>query len=129
MTVINFAHPLTAEHLRQLAELASDTVDRVIDVRTQFDNERSFVEQVRELVASVGLSSSEWQTSRLVVNLPALASIAALLLADLHGRMGHFPAIVRMKPDPRSPVPTFVVAEVLDLQTVRDKSRETRRNE
>jgi hypothetical protein len=45
--------------------------------------------------------------------------IAATLLAELHGRMGYFPTILRLKPIPNSTPPQFQVAEVINLQAVR----------
>jgi hypothetical protein len=46
------------------------------------------VEQARALVESVGLSAEEWQTPPLLINLPSLNVIAALVLAEAHGRCG-----------------------------------------
>ena len=62
-----------------------------------FDTQRPFEEQVKELIQGLGLTAAEFQPP-LLVNLPSLASIAALVLAELHGRLGHFPAILRLRP-------------------------------
>jgi hypothetical protein len=48
------------------------------------------------------------------------------LLAELHGRMGHFPAVLRLRPVPDSNPPQFEVAEVINLQEVRDETRKRR---
>jgi hypothetical protein len=61
-----------------------------------------------------------------LVNLPALAPAAAALLAELHGRMGYFPAIVRIRPVAGSTPPAYEVAEIINLQAVRDAARERR---
>ncbi|MCL4266143.1 MAG: hypothetical protein KJ069_23235 [Anaerolineae bacterium] len=45
------------------------------------------------------------------------------MLAELHGRMGYFPAIIRLKPIPDSLPPQFEFAEIINLQAIRDRSR------
>jgi len=57
------------------------------------------------------------------VNLPSLTPIAGLLLAELHGRAGYFPAVVRLRPASGSTPPQYEVAELLNLQAVRDGAR------
>ena len=98
----------------------------MIEVKTQFDHEQPFAGQVRELVEGIGLTAEEWQTTPLLINPPALNIIAVTLLAHLHGRMGYFPAVLRLKPVPGSTPPRFEVAEVVNLQAVRDAAREER---
>ncbi len=126
MILLNFTHPLTADHLAQVAELTGQAVDRVIDAETQFDVAVSFVIQVGDLVNSIGLSPVEWQTAPMVVNPPALNAIAVTLLAELHGRMGYFPPVVRLRPLAGSVPPRFEVAEIIDLQAVRAAARRHR---
>jgi hypothetical protein len=84
------------------------------------------VDQVRELVDRIGLSSTEWQTLPLIVNLPGYAPVAAALLAELHGRIGHFPAILWLRPVPDSTPTRYEVAEIINLQAVRDAARARR---
>jgi hypothetical protein len=124
--VVNFGHPLTDPQLARLGELVGHPVERVIPVGTQFDNAHPFAEQVGGLVASAGLTAEQWQTLPLVVNLPSFAPIAAVLLADLHGRCGFFPTVVRLRPVPGSNPSQFEVAELLNLQSLRDAARITR---
>ena len=62
----------------------------------------------------------------LIVNLPSLNFIAGLLLAELHGRMGYFPPILRLRPVSDSLPPRYEVAEILNLQAVRDAARAAR---
>ena len=126
MLVINFSHPLTDAQLARIGELAGQNVERVIPVPTQLDHSRAFAEQVRELLEAVGLSATEWQTTPLLVNLPSFAMIAAVLLAELHGRTGYFPTVVRLRPIAGSTPPQFEVAELVNLQLIRDEAR-TRR--
>ena len=126
MLLLNFAHPLTSEQLQQLQELLQRPVERVIEVPVQFDHNRSFAEQVRELVDKIGLSAREWQTKPILINPPALNFIAVTLLAELHGRMGHFPTIIRLRPVSVEGTTTYEVAEIIDLQATRDAARKRR---
>jgi hypothetical protein len=126
MFVLNLAHPLAEEHLEAIERLTGRAIERLIDTPAQFDNGRPFTEQARAFVDSIGLSPAEWQTAPLLVNLPSLNTIAALVLAELHGRMGYFPAIVRMRPVADSTPPQFEVAEILNLQVLRDAARARR---
>jgi len=126
LTLLNFSHPLTAAQVAQVTALTGERVERVIDVPTQFDLALPFGEQVGALVDSIGLSSVQWQTLPLVVNPPSLNWIAVTLLAHLHGRMGHFPTMLRLRPVVGSVPPRFEVAEMVHLQAVRDEARMTR---
>lgn len=45
-----------------------------------------------------------------------------MVLAELHGLTGHFPTIMRLKPSGA----TYEVAEIINLQKIRDKRRELR---
>jgi hypothetical protein len=47
-------------------------------------------------------------------------------MAELHGRMGYFPAVIRLKPIPDSLPPQFEFAEIINLQAVRDQARAQR---
>jgi hypothetical protein len=126
MLIINFGHPLTKPQQDRIAELVGRPIDRVIPVTTQFDNSRPFAEQVSQLLGSTGLTSEQWQTTPMIVNLPSLAPIAAVLLAELHGRTGFFPTIVRLRPMPGTTPSQFEVDEVVNLQPIRDAARGTR---
>lgn len=126
MIVINFGHPITTAQLDAIADLAGQPVERVVAAPTQFDPQEPFAEQARALMDSVGLLPEEWQTLPLLINLPTLHVIAALVLAELHGRMGYFPAILRLRSVEGSVPPRFEVAEILNLQAVRDAARRLR---
>lgn len=127
MLLLNFSHPLTADHLAQIQALAGAQVERVIEAAVQFDTAQPFVPQVQALLAQIPLTAEEWQTMPLLIVPPALNFITAVLLAELHGRMGYFPPIVRLRPVPNALPPRFEVAEIINLQAVREAAR-TRRN-
>jgi hypothetical protein len=98
MVVINFAYSLTDAQLVAVEPLTGQSVKHVVDVKTQLDYAQPFVKQVRALVKSAGLSPEQWQTAPLLVGLPSLNVIAALNLAELHGLMGYFPSVLRLRP-------------------------------
>lgn len=126
MLLLNFGHPLTDAHLARIRELVGRDVERIIAVPTHLDHERPFDEQVRELLTTVPLTPEQWQTTPLIINPPSLAPITAVLLAEIHGRGGFFPTILRLRPIGGSIPPQFEVAELLNLQAIRGSAR-TRR--
>lgn len=126
MKLLNFSHPLIAAHLAVVEQQTGQAIDRVLDLKSQFDPDRSFVEQAQALVDGIGLSPQEWQTSPLLINPPSLSVIACVVLAELHGRMGYFPPVLRLRPVQGIVPSQFEVAEIVNLQTVRNVAR-TRR--
>lgn len=126
MLILNFSHPLTDSQLAQIAALVDDSIIQTREIPTQLDPAQPFTEQVITLAESVGLSPAEWQTLPLLVNPPGYAPLAVTLLAELHGRMGYFPAVLRLRPVTGSTPPRFEVAEIINLQTVRDVARARR---
>ena len=126
MILINMGHPLTAENLAALETLLGRRMERVIEVEACVDLEQALAPQVRALAEAVGLSHLEWQTEPILLAPPALNVVAAAMMAELHGRMGYFCPIVRLKREPGVLPPHFVVAEVLDLQALRDEARTAR---
>lgn len=123
MILINFSHPLTPTQLSTIETLTQEKSAQFIDVKTHFNETQTYTEQARALVEAVGLSSEQWQQERLLINPPSLSAIAALVLAELHGRMGYFPSIIRLRPVSGSMPPQFEVAEILNLHSVREKAR------
>ncbi len=121
--LINFSHPLSDEHLAALRAMIQQPVIRLIDAPAQLDVTRPFAEQVRGLVDGVGLTALEWQTAAILVNPPSLNAIAVTLLAELHGRMGYFPPVVRLRRVADALPPRFEVAEIINLQAVREAAR------
>jgi hypothetical protein len=126
MLLLNFSHPLTPDQVKGIEAITGQTVERTIEAQAQFDHARPFPDQVRELVEGLGLTPAQWQQEALLINSPALNAIAVTLLAELHGRMGYFPPVVRLRPVAGSTPPRFEVAEVINLQQVRDVARRRR---
>ena len=123
MILLNYAHPLTSAQLALEEAQTGQPIERVNELRCQIDPQPPLLPQVTALVEAAGLSPEEWQTAPLLINPPSLNYIAVVLLAELHGRCGYFPAMLRLRPVPDSAPPQFEVAEVLNLQRVRDAAR------
>jgi hypothetical protein len=126
MILLNFSHPLTPGHLQQVEGLTGQRVKRVVEVHSQIDPQQPLVPQVTALADKAGLSPADWQTLPLLINPPSLHWVAVTLLAELHGRCGYFPAHLRLRPVQGSMAPQYEVAEILDLQAVRDGARRRR---
>jgi hypothetical protein len=126
MNLLNLSHPLTARQLEQIQALAGQPVSATIEARVQFDLSEPFAAQAVRLLDDLGIAPQRWQAEPWLVLLPSLNYIAAVVLAELHGRMGHFPAIVRLRPVPDAVVTEFEVAEIINLEQVRQAAR-TRR--
>lgn len=124
--VLNFSHPISAPQLAALSEQLDGAGVTVRDVRVQFDLEKSFVAQVTAMVDDLGITSQAWQSDPMLIVLPSLNYISAVLLAEIHGRMGRFPSIVRMKPKVGAIVTEFEIAEVINLDQVRQAARNRR---
>lgn len=126
MLLLNFSHPLTPQQQAQIETMLSRPIERVIAVPTQFDNQQPYLPQLTKLLEQIPISAAEWQTTPLLIIPPALNFITAILLAELHGRMGYFPPMVRLRPIANSLPPQFEVAEILNLQQIRETARQQR---
>lgn len=129
MILLNFTHPIPDGQLRRIEALAGQPIDRVVEVPTHLDPARPFAGQAAALADAAGLTPREWQGEGIVVAPPALNFAAAALLAELHGRAGYFVPIVRTRPVAGSLPPRFEVAEIVDLQAVRDQARARRHSQ
>ncbi len=125
MLIINFSHPLTPEQLAHVESLAGQPITQVITLPVHFDNDQPFIPQLHLLAANIPLDPEALQTEPILVNPPSLNFITALLLAELHGRMGYFPPVLRLRPAGSLP-PRYEVVEILNLQSVRDAARSAR---
>jgi len=126
MLILNYSHPLTASQLAQLEALTGEKVDEVRTIPVQLDPEQPFTGQIVELVEAAGLSPEEWQTIPLLLVLPGLNFAAVALLAEVHGRAGYFPSVVRLRPVADAVPLRYEIAEILNLQAIRDAARKRR---
>ncbi|MGQ9611251.1 CRISPR-associated protein Csx15 [Chloroflexus sp.] len=126
MIILNYAHPITVAQQEQIVALTGQHIDRLLDIPSQIDQQQPLLPQIVAMADAAGLSPQQWQSEAILVNLPALNFSAAALLAELHGRMGYFPPVLRIRPIVGSLPPRYEVAEILNLQVLRDEAR-TRR--
>lgn len=126
MILINFSHPITPDQLAQIAALTGREPARILAALPQFDEQEPFTPQLATLLDQVDLTPAQWQTEPILLVPPALSFITAALLAELHGRMGYFPPIVRIRPVAGVLPRRFEVAEIIDLQALRERARLTR---
>lgn len=125
MNILNLSHPLTEGQVAQIAALTGEPVGAVVVAPTHFDADAPFAPQVAALLGGLGIAPDRWQTEAWLVVLPSLNYIAAAILAELHGRMGHFPAILRLRPI-NGVVTTYEVAEIINLEAMRQAARARR---
>lgn len=130
MIILNFSHPLTEAQVLSISKLVDQPINNedIFDIPTQFDIALPFLEQVKHLLDAIPLTPAEMQKLPFLVNLPSLNTIAGLLLACLHGIMGYFPTIIRLRPVPGSTPTVFEVAEIINLQGMREFARARRDN-
>lgn len=125
MLILNFSHPLSEKQREQIEALANAPVEEVRTIPVRINQAESMEPQIIAIVNATGLSLQEWKTRPLLINPPGYAPAAFVLLAELHGRIGHFPSLVRLRPKP-GPMTSYEVAEILNLQAIRETAR-TRR--
>ena len=126
MYLLNFSHPLTPDQIAQIESMINRVITNLVETPVDFDSELPFENQLSNLLDKLPLTKSQLQTEPILINPPALNHITAVLIANLHGRMGYFPPIIRLYLVPDSLPPSYEVAEIINLQTVRDQARKSR---
>ncbi len=134
MLLLNYSHPLTTEQLARVDDLLADQTSRVSETRevlirdilAQSDAEAPFSPQATALADAAGLTPREWQSEQILINSPSYNFLAVALIAELHGRMGYFPSVLRLKPVTEAIPPRCEIAEILNLQAIRDAARRRR---
>lgn len=120
MILVNFSHPVTEKQLDQIEEMIGIRPE-LKTVPVQIDPSLPLKDEIDRIVSSAGLTSEEWQTIPIIVNLPGLSVLSGGIIAELHGRMGHFPDILRLKPTEN--IQGYEVAEIVSLQRIRNQAR------
>src|SRR5436309_3317158 len=98
MLILNFGHPLTDQQRKQIEVLSNSTIEEIRTIPVHIDQSEPLEPQIIAIVDAVGLSSEEWQTRQLLINPPGFVPAVCVLLAELHGRTGHFPALLFSHP-------------------------------
>src|SRR5690554_215622 len=126
MKIVNFSHPLTKKQMQQVAAITGQEVEEIIEVSSQIDPNDSLSPQIEKMLDLTNFSIGDWQTLPILINLPALNVSAAVMLAHLHGRMGYFPAVLRLRPVADAALSRYEVAEIMNLQSIRETARKMR---
>jgi hypothetical protein len=126
MLLLNLSHPLTTSQLEQVEALSGKRITEVKNIAVHFDAAKPYTGQSVSLVDSIGITPQQWQNEPILLNPPSFNFIAMTVLAELHGRMGYFPPCLRLRPVRDSLPPQFEVAEILNLNEIREHAR-TRR--
>ncbi|HOB28119.1 MAG TPA: CRISPR-associated protein Csx15 [Bacillota bacterium] len=123
MQILNFAHPLTEAQLAGIEDLAGVKITGVTEIPSQIDPDKAIEPQIEAMLDYTGLTPQDWQTKPLLINLPSLNYSTAALLAQLHGRTGYFPPVLRLRPVTEEIAPRFEAVEILNLQAMRERAR------
>jgi hypothetical protein len=126
--VLNFsAHPLLPGQRQAIQTRLDWPRLEVVDAWLgNVSEDHDFVAEVVRYVDKIDLLPQEWQTCRLVTVPAGYAPAWTVLLAELHGRLGYFPDIVRLRPAPAPAEEKFEVAEIVPTQAVRNRARAKR---
>jgi len=122
MIVINFSHPFSAEQLAQIEDVLGAPPEQIITVPVQLNlagTDDELLGQIAQLLEQVNLTPLQWYQEDIVINLPRHNLVTALVLARLHGLMGYWPPVLRMRPVPGTQPPRLEVVGCLDLAAVR----------
>jgi len=112
--ILNYTHPITPEQHTQLSSMLSDEIE-VRNIAVQIDHAQPMQVQVAALADAAKLTPTEWQSLPLLINPPGYAPAALALIAELHGRIGHFPALVRMRPVAGTTPTRYEVGEIVEF--------------
>jgi len=121
--ILNFHHPLTKEQIQKIEKILNKSIAEIVPLYSHLDESRPFRPQICDLIIAAKISSESLQHGEYIINLPGYTPAAAVLIAELHGRMGHFPTIIRLKKVEGSLPPVFDVEEIVNLQSIRDEAR------
>lgn len=125
LRLLNFGRELTAMQQQQIEQRLGERVHEVIALATRFDDERPYGPQCIALLDHLGWSKQEWETHPLLLIPPGFAPAALTLISLIHGRRGHFPAMVRIRPETAGLQTTYVLSEIVNLQALRHAAHST----
>ncbi len=126
--VLNFSgHPVLPGQQKKILQLMGWPKLEVIDVQMgTVKEDENFLNTALRKVDGIDLLSNEWQTFSLIAVPAGFSPLWSALLAEIHGRLGHFPDVVRLRPAPQGEKEKFEVAEILDLRDIRHQARAKR---
>ena len=129
MIILNFSHPLTDKQQEQI-KMVTNTSDsewnrsQVLRVDCYIDIDRNLDNQIEKILSRI---PDIWNNRILVVP-PPIAHSAILISLGVYAKCGYFPEAIRIKKKRRSKPPEYVVAEIIELQSFKDRMRAKREN-
>jgi hypothetical protein len=120
MILINFGAAFRPLQIAQAEALLHEPITRVIDLSIKVDPDQEMLPQFKKSMAKLKLNDTDLCAEPVVINLPNQNYLAVMVLAELHGRMGYFPPILRARMKSSGLLPYYEVAEVIDLQAMED---------
>jgi hypothetical protein len=128
-TILNFGHPLADRVLTLLAPSRQVRVSLQLDM----DNESTPPQVVRAVSKALQEAKASGAvldgTEPVAVVLPGVTEAAAIVLAELHGRLGTFPQVLALRRREDRTYGLFqnsVRFGVVDLERLRQEARERR---
>jgi len=99
-----------------------------VDVRLgNVPGDNNFAAAITKIIERAGgRSREEWQTIPCVAVPAGYPAVWSVILAELHGRLGHFPNVARLRPTQPGASEKYEVAEILNLRELRHASRSKR---
>jgi hypothetical protein len=97
-------------------------IEIIVDpIEIHFLEDLSYYDQLDQVISKISLTKAELEGPSVLIRLPGNSEISAMLLSKLHGIMGHFPTILRLRK-----IIEYEVVDIVDLQDLRDRSRPER---
>ena len=130
MIVFNFSHKLSEKSEQQLVDLINIYTETenppqlaVYPLEKQYDEELPFAKIAKEAVDDLSKHVPGWEQMPFLIVPPSLNFAAVAILAEIHGRVGYFPSVVRTRQIKGTISPEYEVVEILYLQEIRDQAR------
>ena len=123
--ILNFSgHPVSPGQQQAIEKQMQWTSSSVVDVRLgNVPEDNTFEAAITKAIDRTELSPEEWQTTPIVAVPAGYPAVWSVILASLHGRLGHFPDVARLRPTPPGSGEKYEVAEILNLREHRHASR------
>lgn len=119
--LLNFGHPLHASVVASLSPATEVRVPFNLEMDGVLGTGDQVVEIVNEAARRVAEKGGRLDgTVPVVVGLPGVTEGAALVLTELHGRLGYFPRVLQLRKVDNG---TFRLRGLLDLERLRLEAR------
>jgi hypothetical protein len=125
--VLNFSSRSLLPEQRQ-AILEARKWDRLYEFNAfqVIAQDENFEANIIKSIEAIPLNSEEWQTYPILLVPGGYAPLWAIVLAELHGRIGHFPDMVNLRPSSDETAKKFEVGGIVDLQNIRNEAQKKR---